>query len=158
MSAETNLESLGIRLPDPPQPVANYVTAVRSGEYLYVSGHGPAPAPGIQTRGKLGRDLSVEQGYAAARLTGLSILATVRTHLGSLDHVRQVVKLLGMVNATEDFADHPNVINGCSDLFVEIFGDPGRGARSAIGMGSLPGGIATEIEAIFLVEESSSRA
>lgn len=153
MSAEARLESLGIQLPTPPEPVANYVTAIRTGEYLYVSGHGPAEAPGVPATGKLGRELSIEQGYASARQTGLHILATVRAHLGSLDRVRQVLKLLGLVNATEDFGEHPKVINGCSDLFVEVFGDAGRGSRSAVGMGSLPGGIPTEIEAIFLVED-----
>ena len=104
-----------------------------------MSGHGPAPAEGMKTLGKVGRDLTADEGYQAARQTGLSILATLRETLGSLNHVERVVKLLGMVNATEDFRDHPRVVNGCSDLFVEIFGDSGRGARSAVGMASAPG-------------------
>jgi len=151
MSAERRLEELKITLPRAPRPVANYVTSVRIGNLLYVSGHGPAHAEGVKTLGKVGRDLTVDEGYSSARQTGLSILATVRETLGSLDHVDRVVKLLGMVNATEDFRDHPRVVNGCSDLFVEVFGDSGRGARSAVGMASLPGDIATEVEAIFLL-------
>ena len=151
MSAERRLEELKITLPKAPKPVANYVTSVRIGDILYVSGHGPAPVEGMKTLGKVGRDLTPDEGYQAARQTGLSILATLRETLGSLNHVERVVKLLGMVNATEDFRDHPRVVNGCSDLFVEIFGDSGRGARSAVGMASLPGDIATEVEAIFLL-------
>lgn len=151
MNAEENLNRLHIQLPPPPRPVANYVTSVRVGNLLYVSGHGPAPAEGVKTTGKVGKDLTVEEGYRAARQTGLNVLATVRAALGSLDKVERVVKLLGMVNSTGEFTDHPKVVNGCSDLLVEVFGDNGRGARSAVGMGSLPGAIATEIEAIFLV-------
>ena len=151
MSAEAKLKSLGIELPAAPRPVANYVTAIEVGDVLYVSGHGPAPAPGVKTHGRVGEDLTVEEGYQAARRTGLGILATVRARLGSLDRVEQVVKLLGFVNAGPEFQEHPKVINGCSDLFVEVFGDRGRGARSALGAGSLPDSIATEIEAIFLV-------
>ncbi len=148
-SAENNLLDKNIVLPKAPKPIANYVSAVVIGDMLYVSGHGPAPLEGVKTTGKVGRDLTVEEGYQSARRTGLSILATVREVLGSLDRVDRVVKLLGMVNASEDFQHHPRVINGCSDLFVEIFGDHGRGTRSAVGMGSLPGNIATEVEAIF---------
>jgi enamine deaminase RidA (YjgF/YER057c/UK114 family) len=151
-SAEKNLVEKHLVLPKAPKPVANYVTSVLVGDTLYVSGHGPAPLEGVKTIGKVGRDLTTEEGYQAARRTGLSILATVRETIGSLDRVDRVVKLLGMVNATEDFEFHPRVINGCSDLFVEVFGDPGRGVRSAIGMASLPGNIATEIEAIFQVK------
>ena len=153
MSAERRLEELKITLPRAPKPVANYVTSVRIGDILHVSGHGPAPAEGVKTLGKVGRDLTADEGYRAARQTGLSILATLRETLGSLDRVDRVVKLLGMVNATEDFRDHPRVVNGCPDLFVEVFGEPGRGARSAVGMASLPGDIATEVEAIFLLKE-----
>lgn len=152
MSAEKNLVEKGIALPKAPKPVANYITSLRVGEILYVSGHGPAPLDGVKTVGKVGHDLTVEEGYQAARRTGLSILATVREALGSLDRVERVVKILGMVNAPPDFRDHPRVINGCSDLFVEVFGDAGRGVRSAVGMGSLPGDIATEVEAVFLVK------
>ena len=151
MSSEARLESLGIELPPAPQPAANYVTSLQVGDLLYVSGHGPAPAPDVKTKGRLGEDLAVEDGYRAARQTGLGILATLRARLGSLDRVVRVVKLLGMVNARPDFPDHPKVINGCSDLFVEVFGDAGRGTRSAVGMGSLPDGIATEIEALFQI-------
>ena len=154
MSAEERLQALGLELPSPPEPVANYVTNMRIDRYLYVSGHGPAPLEGAQLTGKLGDDLDVEQGYVAARQTGLSILSTVRASLGSLDRVERVVKLLGMVNATPDFLEHPRVINGCSDLFVEVFGEEhGRASRSAVGFSSLPGAIATEIEAIFLIAE-----
>ena len=153
MSAEKNLIDKGITLPKAPKPVANYITSLRVGEILYVSGHGPAPLDGVKTTGKVGHDLNVEEGYQSARRTGLSILATVREALGSLDKVERVVKILGMVNAPPDFRDHPKVINGCSDLFVEVFGDAGRGVRSAVGMGSLPGDIATEVEAVFLLKK-----
>ena len=150
MSAEQRLKELGIELPPPPKPAANYVTCVRTGNLLFVSGHGPGPnAPS----GKLGQNLSVEQGYQVAREVGMNILATVRAELGSLDRVKRVVKVLGMVNSTTDFEDHPFVINGCSDLFIEVFGDNGRHARSAVGMGSLPSGIPVEIEAIIEVTD-----
>ena len=153
MSTKDSLKASDINLPEPPQPVANYVTSLLIGDILYVSGHGPAPGPGIKTTGKLGADLHVDDGYKAARQTGLNILATVRAKLGSLDRVERVVKVFGMVNAAADFSDHPGVINGCSDLLVEVFGeDRGRASRSAVGMGSLPGNIATEIEAVFQVE------
>lgn len=153
MSAEANLQAKNITLPEPPQPVANYVTSLLIGDFLFVSGHGPAAMSDVKTTGKLGQDLHVDEGYQAARQTGLNILATVRAKLGSLDRVERVVKILGMVNAASDFADHPRVINGCSDLMVEVFGEEhGRASRSAIGMGSLPGNIATEIEAMFQVK------
>ncbi len=157
MSAEASLQAQGIVLPEPPTPVANYVTTLLIDRWLYVSGHGPIHQglerpENVRLTGKLGADVSLEDGYVAARQTGLGILATVRAALGSLDRVERVVKVLGMVNATPDFGDHPKVINGCSDLFVEVFGeDAGRATRSAIGLGSLPGAIATEIEALFLV-------
>ena len=154
MSAEERLEALGIELPEPPKPVANYVTNMIVDRCLYVSGHGPAPLEGAKLTGKVGADLDVEAGYVAARQTGLSILATVRSSLGSLDKVERVIKLLGMVNATPDFLEHPKVINGCSDLFVDVFGEEhGRASRSAVGFSPLPGAIATEIEAIFLIAE-----
>ena len=150
MSAEKNLAEKHIVLPKAPKPVANYVTAVIAGDILYVSGHGPAPADDVKTTGKVGKDLTPDEGYQSARRTGLSILATVRETLGTLDKVERVVKVLGMVNCGPEFELHPRVINGCSDLFVEVFGErDGRGARSAVGMGSLPGNIATEIEAVF---------
>ena len=154
MSAEDVLRENNIELPEPPQPVANYVTSMIVDRYLYVSGHGPARLEGAKLTGKLGDDVSVEEGYVAARQTGLGMLATIRDKLGSLDRIERVVKVLGRVTATPDFRDHPKVINGCSDLFVEVFGEKhGRATRSAVGMGSLPGQIAVEIEGMFLIRE-----
>lgn len=153
MGAEARLAELKLELPAAPKPVATYVTAVRVGDLLYVSGHGPLRADGTLHVGRVGADLDVASGQAAARQTGLAILATVRGHLGSLDKVVRLVKVLGMVNATHEFVEHPKVINGCSDLMVEVFGDAGKAARSAVGMGSLPGNIAVEIEAIFQVKD-----
>ena len=153
MGAEARLSELNLELPPAPKPVATYVTAARQGNLLYVSGHGPLRADGTLHLGRLGADLSVPAGQAAARQTGLAILATVRSHLGSLDKVVRLVKVLGMVNSTADFTEHPKVINGFSDLMVEVFGEPGKGARSAVGMGSLPGNIAVEVEAIFEVKD-----
>ena len=154
MGADARVAELQLELPPVPKPVATYVTAVRLGDLLYVSGHGPLRPDGTMHTGKLGADLDVAAGQAAARQTGLAILATVRSHLGSLDKVERLVKVLGMVNATPEFAEHPKVINGFSDLMVQVFGeDAGKAARSAVGMGSLPGGIAVEIEAIFQVRD-----
>ena len=154
MTPSEKLAELGLTLPSPPKPAANYVTWVRLGDLLYLSGHGPAPADGVPARGKVGGDLTADQGYLSARQTGLSLLATVQAALGSLDLVERVVKVLGMVNATPDFNDHPRVVNGCSDLFAEVFGEErGKGVRSAVGMGSLPGQIPTEIEAVFQVRD-----
>jgi enamine deaminase RidA (YjgF/YER057c/UK114 family) len=153
MGAEDRLAELKLQLPPAPKPVATYVTAVRHGDLLYVSGHGPLRPDGTMHTGKVGADLDVEQGKAAARQVGLAILATVRSHLGSLDRVVRLIKVLGMVNGTADFVEQPRVINGFSDLMVEVFGEPGKGARSAVGMGSLPGNIAVEIEAIFEVKD-----
>lgn len=153
MGAEARVAELKLEFPQAPKPVATYVTAVRHGDLLYVSGHGPLRPDGTLMTGKVGADLDVAGGSAAARQTGLAILATVRSHLGSLDQVVKLVKVLGMVNSTADFAEHPKVINGFSDLMVEVFGDPGKGARSAVGMGSLPGNIAVEVEAIFQVKD-----
>jgi len=152
MSAEKRLKQLGIALDPVTPPVANYVNAVRTGNLLFLSGKGPSAVAGVRPRGKLGREFSVEQGYAFARSVGLALLAVLRSELGSLDRVKRVVKLLGMVNAEPDFADQPQVINGCSDLFVEVFAERGRHARSAVGMGSLPMGIPVEIEVIVEVE------
>ena len=151
MSAEARLKKLGIELPEAPSPVANYVNAVRVGNLLFLSGKGPSAVDGLRPAGKLGREFNLEQGYKFARSTGLALLAVMRAELGSLDRVKRVVKLLGMVNATPDFADQPKVINGCSDLMVEVFGERGRHARSAVGMGSLPSGIPVEIEAVVEV-------
>ncbi len=146
MAAEKNLKKLGIDLGTVSSPVANYVNAVRTGNLLYLSGKGPG-----SVKGKLGREFTVDQGYQHARAVGLALLAVMKAELGSLDKVKRVVKVLGMVNAVPEFADQPKVINGCSDLFVEVFGDAGRHARSAVGMGSLPMGIPVEIECIVEV-------
>jgi enamine deaminase RidA (YjgF/YER057c/UK114 family) len=143
MSAEERLQELGIDLPVPVQPIASYVRWVQTGNLLFISGTGP----GDETRpGKLGSTLSVEEGYAAAREVGLQILATAKAALGDLDRVTRVIKVLGMVNCTPDFADQPKVINGCSDLFVEVFGEAGRHTRSAVGFVALPNQIPVEIE------------
>jgi enamine deaminase RidA (YjgF/YER057c/UK114 family) len=152
-SPETRLKELGITLPTPPKPVAKYKPAVQVGNMLYVSGHGPAKL-GEQNPllGKLGTKLTLEQGKESARLVGINILATVRATLGSLDKVKRLVKTLGMVNAVPDYVDHPQVINGFSELMAQVFGDDaGVGARSAVGMGSLPAEIPVEIECIFEV-------
>src|SRR6476659_3392670 len=153
MGAEARVAELKLELPPAPKPVATYVTAARHGDLLYVSGHGPLQADGTLIVGKVGADMDVTTGQRAARQTGLAILATVRGHLGSLDKVVRLVKVLGMVNCTPEFGEQPKVINGFSDLMVEVFGEPGKGARSAVGMGALPGGIAVEIEAIFEVKD-----
>jgi enamine deaminase RidA (YjgF/YER057c/UK114 family) len=153
MGAEANLKARNITLPTPPAPMANYVTAVRVGNLLFLAGHGPVRgADGKMARGKVGKDLTVEQGYQVAREVGLNLLATTKANLGSLDRVRRVVKVLGMVNCPEDFGDQPKVINGFSDLMVEVFGDAGKHARSAVGMGSLPVQIPVEIEMILEVD------
>jgi len=151
MGAEDRLAQLKLELPPAPKPVATYVTALQVGDLLYVSGHGPLRADGSLITGKVGLDLDVPAGMMAARQTGLAILSTVRTHLGSLDRVVRLVKSLGMVNCTSNFGEQPKVINGYSELMKEVFGDAGVGTRSAVGMGALPGGIAVEIEAIFQV-------
>ena len=153
MSAEQKLKELGIDLGKVSAPVANYVNAVQTGKLLFLAGKGPrADAQGHRPVGKIGRDFTVEQGYKHARTVGLDLLAVMRTELGSLDKVKRIVKVLGMVNAVPEFTDHPKVINGCSDLFVEVFGAAGKHARSAVGMGSLPMGIPVEIECIVEVE------
>jgi enamine deaminase RidA (YjgF/YER057c/UK114 family) len=153
MGAEARIQELALDLPPAPKPVATYLTAVRLGDLLYVSGHGPFKSDGSLIIGRLGQDMDIPAGAAAARQTGLAILATLRTHLGSLDKVVRLIKVLGMVNSTPEFGDQPLVINGFSDLMVEVFGEAGKGARSAIGMGALPKGIAVEIEAIFQVRD-----
>jgi enamine deaminase RidA (YjgF/YER057c/UK114 family) len=150
MSHEQRLVELKLQLPPAPKPVAVYKTVVVAGNLAYVSGHGPLKADKSSITGRVGDDLDLDAGKAAARQVGLAILATLRAELGSLDRVKRVIKVLGMVNCTPDFRDHPAVINGCSELFAEVFGnEQGIGARSAVGMGSLPGNIAVEIEAIF---------
>lgn len=155
MSAEARLKEKNITLPTPPTPLANYVSAVRSGRLLFLAGHGPLRPEGKPSvRGKVGRDLSVEEGYQVAREVGLNLLATTRATLGSLDRVTRVVKVLGMVNSAEGFGDQPKVINGFSDLMVEVFGETvGKHARSAVGMAELPLGIPVEIEMIVEVDE-----
>lgn len=153
MGAEARLKELNITLPAPTAPVANYVGAVRVGPLLFVSGHGPLRDGRATARGKVGRDLTVEQAAQVAREVGLNLLATVRASLGSLDRVRRVVKVLGMVNSAEGFGDQPRVINGFSDLMVEVFGEAvGKHARSAVGMAELPMGIPVEIEMVLEVE------
>lgn len=152
MRIEARLAERGLTLPVAPKPVANYVRAVRTGNLLFVSGHGPYRDGQLQYIGKVGRDLTVEEGYQAAQLVALNCLASVREALGDLDRVRRVVKLLGMVNCPPEFTQQPQVINGASDLLVDLYGDAGRHARSAVGMGSLPAGISVEIEMILEVE------
>jgi enamine deaminase RidA (YjgF/YER057c/UK114 family) len=152
VTAEQNLKKLGIDLGAVSAPVANYVNAVQTGNLLYLAGKGPrAVAGGKRPVGKVGRDFTVEQAYQHARSVGIDLIAVMKSELGSLDRVKRVVKVLGMVNAVPEFTDHPKVINGCSDLFVEVFGDAGKHARSAVGMGSLPMGIPVEIEVIVEV-------
>ncbi len=152
MEAEQRLTDLGLVLPEQPKPVANYLPTVRIGNLLYVSGHGPYNDGHIKTAGKLGRDLTVEEGYQVARNVTMNCLASIRAALGDLDKVKQFVKLLGMVNCTEDFTEQPRVINGCSDFLVELFGESGKHARSAVGMQALPFNIPVEIEMIVEVE------
>jgi enamine deaminase RidA (YjgF/YER057c/UK114 family) len=152
MGAEARLAELKLVLPPAPKPVATYVTAIQHGDLIYVSGHGPLRSDGTLITGKLGDDMDVAAGQAAARQTGLAILSTLRAHLGSLDKIERLIKSLGMVNSTPQFHDHPKVINGYSDLMKDVFGDAGVGTRSAVGMVSLPAGIAVEIEAIFQVK------
>jgi len=152
MSAEARLKELGIVLPSVPKPVANYVPYRLAGNLLFLSGQGPRDETGKHLTGKLGADISLEEGYRRARFVGLGLLAATRDALGSLDRVDFIVKLLGMVNATPDFNDSPKVINGCSDLFVEVFGEAGRHARSAVGNVMLPNQISVEIEGIVAVK------
>ena len=150
MTHEQRFAELKLILPSAPRPVAVYRPVVVVQGLAYVSGHGPVCPDGSLIKGRVGAELNLEQGHAAARQVGLAILATLRSHLGSLDSVKRVIKLLGMVNSAPEFYDHPKVINGCSELFAQVFGDEaGIGARSAVGMGPLPGNIAVEIEAIF---------
>lgn len=150
-SVNRRLEELGIVLPKPPQPGGTYVPAVRHQGLVFLSGQGPIMEDGRLATGKVGAGVTVEQANAHARRAGLGLLAVLEQFLGSLDRVEQIVKLLGMVNAVPDFEQQPAVINGCSDLLVEVFGERGRHARSAVGMGSLPGNITVEIEAVVAV-------
>jgi enamine deaminase RidA (YjgF/YER057c/UK114 family) len=149
---DKKLKELGIELMTPTKPMANYVKVVRSGNLLFLAGHGPTKPDGTNITGKVGRDLTLEQGYDAAKQTAISLLSTLKGELGDLNKVRRVVKVLGMVNCHSDFTDQPKVINGCSDLMVAVFGEKGKHARSAVGMNSLPSNIAVEIEIIVEVE------
>lgn len=150
---EARLEAMGIELPEASTPVANYVNAVRVGNLVFLAGKGPGRADGTYITGKLGSDLSIEEGYEAARLTGINQLAVLKAELGNLNKVKRLVKVLGMVNGTPDFTDQPKVVNGFSDLMVEVFGERGKHARAAVGMGSLPRGIPVEVEMIVEVYE-----
>lgn len=149
---EDNIKKLGIQLPKSPKPVASFVHCVRVGNLLYLSGKGPARADGTFMTGKVGRDLTVDSGYYAARLTAIAHLAVLKDELGDLSKVKRIVKVFGMVNCTENFYDQPKVINGYSDLMIEVFGDKGKHARSAVGMYSLPWNTAVEVETIVEVE------
>ncbi|WP_322015235.1 RidA family protein [Paraburkholderia sp. J12] len=143
----------GLALPQVPTPIGNFVHCVREGDLLFLSGQGPVNACGELMTGKVGATVSAEEAYGHAKLVGLNLLSVLHQELGDLGRVRRIVKLLGMVNATPDFAEHPRVINGCSDLFVDILGDAGRHSRSAVGVGSLPGNITVEIEAVVAVQD-----
>jgi enamine deaminase RidA (YjgF/YER057c/UK114 family) len=147
LNPEQKLKQLGIDLPPPVPPVGAYVNAVRAGNLLFLAGKGPGAVSG-----KVGKDMTTEEAKKHARTVGISLISVMKAELGSLDKVKQVVKVLGMVNAVPDFQEHPQVINGCSELFVEVFGEKGKHARSAVGMGSLPRGIPVEVECIIEVE------
>ena len=149
MSAEQKIKDLGIELPPIPTPGGNYVHAVRTGNLLYLSGKGPGP----DAVGKVGTEVPLEDAYEHARYVGMVLISVMKEELGSLDKVNRIVKVLGMVNTAPDFPDHPTGINGCSDLFVEVFGDKGKHARSAVGLGALPGRITVEIEVIVEVAD-----
>ena len=155
---EQRIRELGIELPELPPSIANYVKTVRTGNLVFTSGHGPLQSDGTYRTGKLGADLTVEQGYAAARLTAVALLSSLRAEIGNLNHVARIVKVTGMVNSDPNFTEQSRVINGCSDLLVEIFGDRGRHARAAVGMASLPRGFAVEIEMIVEVGSEMSNA
>ncbi|MXY46521.1 MAG: RidA family protein [Chloroflexi bacterium] len=151
---EKRIKEMGITLPDSPPPMANYVPAVQTGNLLFVAGLGPAARDdGTTPNGKVGKDLSLDEGYQAARLVGINLLSRLKSVLGDLDRVERVVKLLSMVNCTPEFNQQPQVANGCSDLLVEVFGDKGRHARSAVGMASLPNDIPVEIEMIVEIRD-----
>ena len=151
---ESRLEELGITLPISPAPVANYVPVVRTGNLIYLSGVGPPPQPdGSEYKGKLGDSISLEEGYDSARLTAINLIARLKGYLDDLDRVTQIIKLLAMVNSTPDFTEPPAVANGCSDLLVEVFGEKGRHASSAIGVATLPGGMPIEIELIAEISD-----
>ncbi|WP_276168383.1 RidA family protein [Zobellia alginiliquefaciens] len=150
---EAKLLELGIELSKPSAPMANYVNAVRTGNLIFLAGKGPTKANGENITGKLGADLTIEEGYEAARITAINQISVLKSELGDLKKVKRIVKVRGMVNAVSDFTDQPKVINGCSDLMVQVFGERGKHARAAVGMGSLPGNIAVEIEMVVEVED-----
>lgn len=149
---EEKLAEMGLELPELAPPVANYVRAVRTGNLVFLAGHGPQMPDGTYLTGRVDSELSVEDGYEAARRTALALLASLKAEIGDLDRVTRIVRVFGMVNSDPDFTDQPRVINGCSDLLVELYGDRGRHARAAVGMASLPIGIAVEIEMVVEVE------
>jgi enamine deaminase RidA (YjgF/YER057c/UK114 family) len=153
MSADDKITQLHLQLPPAPKPAGVYTPVVEVDGMAYVSGHGPLLPDGTMLKGRVGADLSEADGKLAARTVGLAILATLKAHFGTLNKIERVVKVLGMVNAAPDFTNHPQVINGFSELMVDVFGEPGRGARSAVGMGSLPGNIPVEVEAIFKLKK-----
>ncbi|MEO1994783.1 MAG: RidA family protein [Planctomycetaceae bacterium] len=153
MSFDVRVDELQLDLPEAPKPGGTYCPIVQVDNLVYVSGHGPVLPDGSMITGRVGDDLTEEQGCHAARVVGMAILSTLKTQLGSLDRIQRLVKVLGMVNATSDFQKHPQVINGFSDLMVEVFGASGRAARSAVGMGSLPGNIPVEVELILQLRE-----
>lgn len=149
---DKKLKELGIELIPATKPIANYVKAVRTGNLLFLAGHGPSLADGTVMTGKLGQNYTVEQGYQAARQTAISLISTLKNELGDLNKVKRIVKVLGMVNCTPEFTDQPKVMNGCSDLLVQVFGEKGKHARSAVGMNALPLGMAVEVEIIVEIE------
>ncbi|MGF6779962.1 RidA family protein [Paraburkholderia sp. GAS334] len=153
MNCYDRLRARGLTLPQVPTPIGNFAHCTREGDLLFLSGQGPLNEAGMLMTGKVGATVTTDEAYQHAQLVGLNLLAVLHSELGDLGRVRQVIKLLGMVNATPDFAEHPRVINGCSDLFVDILGDAGRHSRSAVGVGSLPGNITVEIEAIVAVRD-----
>lgn len=151
-SPEQKMTAMGLRLPAMSKPMANYVRYVQTGNLIFLAGHGPTRTDGSQLTGKLGKDMSIEQGYDAAKVTALNLLATLKEAVGDLSKVKRIVKVNGYVNSTPEFIDHPKVINGCSDLLVALFGEKGKHARAAMGMVALPSNIAVEIEMVVEVE------
>ncbi len=149
---DKKLKELGIELPTPAKPIANYVKAVRVGNLLFLSGHGPTKADGSNITGKVGQDLTIEQGYEAAKVTAIGLIATLKAELGDLGRVNRIVKVNGWVNCTPDFGDQPKVINGCSDFLVTLFGEKGKHARAAMGAVALPNNIAVEIEMVVEIK------
>ena len=152
MQIEKRLKKLNMQLPDTPKPIANYVPSVKTGNLIFLSGQGPMDKAGNYISGKVGVDFNLDDAYDAARTVGLQLISVLKSEIQDLDKVKRIVKLLGMVNAEGNFKDHPKVINGCSDLLVEVFQDKGKHARSAVGMASLPGNIPVEIEMIVEIE------